>query len=53
MDEKLENMVNELQRNAAVKCTRETEKAKAYMEGYTQGTEDLYKLLRQNGVKLN
>ncbi len=52
MDEKLEKIVNELQHNVTIKCARGVEKAKAYQKGYTQGVEDLYKYLRQNGVKI-
>ena len=50
MDEKLENLLNELQHNAAVKCAREIEKSKAYQEGYSQGIEDLYKYIRQREI---
>ena len=52
MDEKLEKIVNELQHNVTIKCARDVERAKAYQKGYTQGVEDLYKYLRQNGVKI-
>ena len=50
MDDRLEDLVNELQHNAAVKSVREIEKSKAYQEGYSQGIEDLYKLIRQQNI---
>lgn len=50
MNEKLENLVNRLQADMARKSAREMEKTKAYQEGYSQGIEDLYKFMRQEGL---
>lgn len=46
----LENRVNELQHNAAVRCAREIEKNQAYQQGYADGVEDLYKIIRQERI---
>ena len=51
MDEKLEEMVNSLQRNAALKSAREIEKSQAYQQGYAAGIEDLYRFIRQERIK--
>lgn len=52
MDE-LEKVVNKMQSDAAMKCTRETDRARAYQEGYTKGIEDLYQYIRQNKIERN
>lgn len=49
----LEDVVNKFQSDAAMKCTREIEKSRAYQEGYVQGVEDLYKYIRQSRIKEN
>lgn len=53
MEDKIEAAVDELQQYAAIRCEKETERAKAYRSGYEQGIEDLHRFLRQNGVKVN
>lgn len=50
MNDKLENLVNRLQGDMARKTAREIEKTKAFQEGYSQGIEDLYKYMRQEGL---
>ena len=50
MNERLEDMINKLQHNAAVKCSREIEKNQAYQQGYIDGIEDLYKIIRQERI---
>lgn len=50
MDEKLEEMVNSLQHNAALKSAREIEKSQAYQQGYAAGIEDFYRLIRQERI---
>ena len=44
----LENVVNKMQSDAEMQCTRTAEKARAYCDGYKQGIEDLYKYIRRN-----
>lgn len=48
--DKLEDVVNKLQSDAAMRCAREAEKARAYHDGYVQGIEDLYRYIRQNKI---
>lgn len=50
MNNELEDFVNTLQHNAALKSAREIEKSRAYQEGYAQGVEDLYKYIRSQSI---
>lgn len=44
----LENIVDKMQSDAEMRCTRAVEKERAYCDGYKQGIEDLYAYIRRN-----